>query len=49
MKRALAAVAFLTRIPVPGADSFSAADVGRGMLVFPAVGLLSRAQTKSAK
>lgn len=36
MKRALAAVAFLTRVPIRG--SFTAEDVGRGGVFFPLVG-----------
>jgi cobalamin 5'-phosphate synthase/cobalamin synthase len=40
MRRLLAALAFLTRLPVPGAAGFNAEDVGRGALAFPAVGAL---------
>lgn len=40
MKRFLHAVAFLTRLPVPGAPAASAADVGRAALFFPAAGAL---------
>ncbi len=38
MKRLLAAIAFLTRVPLPGRLSFDARDVGRATLVFPLVG-----------
>jgi cobalamin 5'-phosphate synthase/cobalamin synthase len=39
--RSLAAsIAFLTRIPVPGAGGFGAEDVGKSARWFPAVGLL---------
>ncbi|MCE9672253.1 adenosylcobinamide-GDP ribazoletransferase [Myxococcus stipitatus] len=40
MKRLFAGIAFLSRIPVPGAASFDAADVGRSTLCFPVVGAL---------
>lgn len=40
MKRLFASIAFLTRIPVPGAATFDAADVGRSTLCFPLVGAL---------
>ncbi|MFY2562444.1 adenosylcobinamide-GDP ribazoletransferase [Corallococcus terminator] len=40
MKRLLASISFLTRIPVPGAATFDAADVGRATLCFPLVGAL---------
>jgi len=40
VKRLLHAVAFLTRLPVPGPPIAGAADVGRAALFFPAVGAL---------
>lgn len=40
MNRLLVAIAFLTRVPVPGAGPLDARAVGRASLVFPAVGLL---------
>ncbi|MCP3104468.1 adenosylcobinamide-GDP ribazoletransferase [Myxococcus sp. K15C18031901] len=40
MQRLFAGIAFLSRIPVPGAASFDAADVGRSTLCFPVVGAL---------
>lgn len=40
MRRFLAALAFLSRLPVPGAAGFDARDVGRATLLFPAVGAL---------
>lgn len=38
MRRLLAAVAFLTRVPIPARYEFDARDVGRATLVFPVVG-----------
>jgi cobalamin 5'-phosphate synthase/cobalamin synthase len=38
MRRLAAAVAFLTRAPLPARLGFGAADVGRGALFFPLVG-----------
>src|SRR5258706_378737 len=40
MKPLLAAIAFLTRIPVPSQWSFDAADVGRATRWFPLIGAL---------
>ena len=40
MRRLFAGIAFLSRIPVPGAATFDAADVGRSTLLFPLVGAL---------
>jgi cobalamin 5'-phosphate synthase/cobalamin synthase len=40
MRRLLHAVAFLTRLPVPGAPIAGAADVGRAAPFFPAAGAL---------
>ncbi len=40
MKRLLHAIAFLTRLPVPGPPIAGGADVGRAALFFPAVGAL---------
>jgi cobalamin 5'-phosphate synthase/cobalamin synthase len=40
MRRLFAGIAFLSRIPVPGAATFDAADVGRATLTFPLVGAL---------
>ncbi|MCY0998613.1 adenosylcobinamide-GDP ribazoletransferase [Myxococcus sp. MISCRS1] len=40
MKRLFAGIAFLSRIPVPGAATFDAGDVGRATLCFPLVGAL---------
>jgi adenosylcobinamide-GDP ribazoletransferase len=40
MRRLLAGVAFLTRLPVPAEPPFDAADVARATLLFPVVGLL---------
>ncbi len=40
MRRLFAGIAFLSRIPVPGAATFDAADVGRATLTFPVVGAL---------
>lgn len=40
MKSLLAAIAFLTRIPVPAGFAFSAGDVGRSARWFPLVGAL---------
>lgn len=40
MRRLFAGIAFLSRIPVPGAATFDAADVGRATLLFPLVGAL---------
>jgi adenosylcobinamide-GDP ribazoletransferase len=40
MRRFLAAVAFLTRIPVPARLAFGAKDVGRAALLFPLVGAM---------
>jgi adenosylcobinamide-GDP ribazoletransferase len=40
MRRLLAAVAFLTRAPLPSRLVFDAADVGRAALFFPLVGAL---------
>lgn len=40
IKRFLAALAFLTRLPLPAAWNFDAADVGHGTLFFPLVGAL---------
>jgi cobalamin 5'-phosphate synthase/cobalamin synthase len=40
MKRLFAGIAFLTRLPVPGAATFGAADVGRATMLFPLVGAL---------
>jgi len=40
MKRLLHAVAFLTRLPVPGPPIAGAADVGRAAIFFPVVGAL---------
>jgi cobalamin synthase len=40
MRRLFAGIAFLSRIPVPGAATFDAADVGRATLLFPLVGVL---------
>lgn len=40
MKRVLAGIAFLSRLPVPGAATFGAEDVGRATLAFPLVGAL---------
>ncbi|MCY1082072.1 adenosylcobinamide-GDP ribazoletransferase [Archangium lansingense] len=40
MRRLFAGIAFLSRIPVPGAATFDAADVGRATLLFPLVGML---------
>lgn len=38
MKRFIAAVMFLTRLPVPGQWNIDAADVGRGSAFFPLIG-----------
>ena len=38
MRRLLAAIAFLTRLPVPAGLTFDGADVGRSTLLFPIVG-----------
>jgi adenosylcobinamide-GDP ribazoletransferase len=38
MKRFLAAVAFLTRVPLPASWHFDAADVGRAAVCFPLIG-----------
>ena len=40
MRLLAASIAFMTRIPVPGAATFDAGDVGRASRWFPAVGLL---------
>lgn len=40
MRRLAVAVAFLTRLPVPGAAVADAREVGRGALFFPAAGAL---------
>ncbi len=40
MRRLLAGVAFLTRLPVPAEPPFGADDVARATLLFPVVGLL---------
>jgi cobalamin synthase len=40
MRRLFADIAFLRRLPVPGAATFDAADVGRATLTFPQVGAL---------
>jgi cobalamin synthase len=40
MRRLLAGITFLSRIPVPGAATFDAADVGRATSTFPVVGAL---------
>jgi cobalamin 5'-phosphate synthase/cobalamin synthase len=40
MRRLLAGIAFLTRLPVPARLAFDARDVARATLVFPVVGLL---------
>jgi adenosylcobinamide-GDP ribazoletransferase len=40
MRRFLAAIAFLTRIPVPSRFAFDGKDVGRATLFFPLVGAL---------
>lgn len=40
MRRLLAGISFLSRVPVPGAATFDAADVGRATLAFPLVGAL---------
>ena len=40
MKRFLAAISFLTRLPIPQNFIFEAADVGRATLFFPLVGAL---------
>jgi cobalamin 5'-phosphate synthase/cobalamin synthase len=40
MNRLFAAVAFLTRLPVPSRPAFDGADVGRATLLFPLVGAL---------
>jgi cobalamin 5'-phosphate synthase/cobalamin synthase len=40
MRLLLASIAFMTRIPVPGAATFDSGDVGRAARWFPAVGLL---------
>ena len=40
MRSLAASIAFLTRIPVPGAGSFGAEDVGKAARWFPLVGLL---------
>ena len=40
MRRLFAAVAFLTRLPVPSKLTFDGADVGRATLLFPVVGAL---------
>lgn len=40
MRRLLHAIAFLTRLPVPGAPIGGGADVGRAALFFPAAGAL---------
>ncbi len=40
MRRLLAAVAFLTRAPLPASLAFDATDVGRAALFFPLVGAL---------
>lgn len=40
MRRVAVAIAFLTRLPVPGAPALDAAEVGRAAMFFPAVGAL---------
>lgn len=40
MRRLLAGLAFLSRLPVPGAARYDAADLGKATLVFPLVGAL---------
>lgn len=40
MKRLAASIAFLTRIPIPGAGGFGAEDVGKSARWFPLVGLV---------
>ncbi len=40
MKRLLAAVSFLTRLPAPRNSVFEAGDVGRATVFFPLVGAL---------
>ncbi len=40
MKRLLAAISFLTRLPIPPSSVFEAVDVGRATLFFPLVGAL---------
>jgi cobalamin synthase len=40
MRRLFTGIAFLSRIPLPGAATFDAADVGRATLTFPVVGAL---------
>lgn len=42
MRRLFAGIAFLSRIPVPGATTFDAVDVGRATLAFPLVGAVLR-------
>jgi adenosylcobinamide-GDP ribazoletransferase len=40
MRRLLAGIAFLTRLPVPARMAFDARDVARATLLFPVVGML---------
>src|ERR1035437_10403392 len=40
MRSLLAAIAFMTRTPVPGVTTFDAVEVGKSARWFPAVGLL---------
>ena len=40
MRRLLAGISFLSRLPVPGNLTFDAADVGKATLLFPLVGAL---------
>jgi cobalamin 5'-phosphate synthase/cobalamin synthase len=40
MRRLLAGIAFLSRLPVPSGSSFDAADVGKATLLFPLIGAL---------
>lgn len=48
MKRFFAAVAFLTRAPLPAGWHFDAADVGRSTMLFPIVGALLGAANAAA-
>jgi cobalamin 5'-phosphate synthase/cobalamin synthase len=49
MKRLFAGIAFLTRVPVPGAATFGAEDVGRATLAFPLVGVFLAALLVAAR
>lgn len=49
MRRLLAAIGFLTRLPLPRALAFDARDVGRATLFFPLVGALLGALAVGAR